>query len=199
MFGIIGKTLGTSVALTLAMLFTPIPAYSQIIDDPGVYVPDQVKNVDVDALVEYIDRVAYELAFSESASLTDIAEYDYERIVAWSAKIREKFELFYNTKRSNWPHSRARMYTIKYTTTAIMEDQVINPGLRYAISYLAGMMSNLSRSQSADLSNGLLVEDYNIGIGGIDKFDVLLASYAPAGMTGDPQNSTFERGQNLGE
>jgi hypothetical protein len=172
---------------------------SDVITDPSeIFEPSAVKNTDIASLAEEMDRTIYEMAYSESAKVSTLAQFDYERLVDYAAKTRAGVDKIRGTPRADWPFSYDRMYTIKYLTTEIVDDQVTNPALRWVIRWNSGMIANCTRSESAALSNGLLINDYNRLILGLNKLDAYIAGYSVEDDQADrPQSSPFQLSDNL--
>lgn len=189
-----------SLALLTAMAFLPSFASAQAVTDPpGIFEPDAVKNVDVASLAEGMDRVIYEMAFSESANLQTLLQYDYDRLVKYYQDLSDTVGIVCTTQRADWPFSFERMYNIDYLTTEVVDEGITNPALRWTIRWTSGMIANMSRSESASLSNGMLVDDCDRLAQGFDKLNVYLAQYeVEADQADKPQSSPFQQELNVG-
>lgn len=171
---------------------------TNITDPAEIFEPAAIKNTDIASLAEEMDRIMYEMAYSESASVSTLTEFDYQRLIDYSAKLRTGIETIRNTDRADWPFSYDRMYTITYRTKEIVSGDVTNPALRWVIRWSSGMIANSTRSESASLSNGLLINDYARLVLALDKLDSYLANYDNEDTQSDrPQSSPFQQAHNL--
>ena len=167
------------------------------LQDP--YDPDTVRNMDIVGLVERIDRYVFDMAEFESASLNEIISYDIERLEQYSRALRTYSSMISSASSMDLPHSYPHMYEIKYITKELNPDNVKNKAIRDLIRLYMNAWVQLSRSESADRSNGFMAADYDRFLLIMDRADQYLATYVQSVLPVDtPHSSSYETDQILG-
>ena len=155
--------------------------------------PKTVRNPDVVGSVERADRYAYDMAKFESASINEITEFDVTRILSYNNALRTYITTLNDAPATDNPHSYPGMYNVYYLTQDFDFDSVKNKAIRDIIRQYVNLWVNLSRSESADKSNGFLTFDFTRAMTHLDRIDYYINSYIKAALPIDlPESSAFE-------
>jgi hypothetical protein len=155
--------------------------------------PTNVRNQDVVGAVERADRYAFDIAKFESANINEITDFDMTRIQSYMAALRGYVNTLNTAPATDNPHSYPGMYTIYYLTQGFNFDTVKNKALRDILRMLVNTWVNMSRSESADKSNGFLEFDVSRWNLHIDRIDFYIDSYIKQALPLDlPESSAFE-------
>jgi hypothetical protein len=159
--------------------------------------PKNVRNQDVVGSVERADRYAFDLIKFESAMLNDITSFDMDRIISYVNALRTYVNTLNDAPATDNPHSYPGMYTIYYLTEGVNFDDVKNKALRDIIRMLVNTWVNMSRSESADRSNGFLPFDVTRWNLHLDRIEYYIKSYIDESLPLDlPESSAFEDANN---
>lgn len=155
--------------------------------------PTTVRNPDVVGAVERADRYAFDMAKFESASINEITEFDVTRILSYNSALRTYITTLNDAPATDNPHSYPGMYNVYYLTQDFDFDTVKNKAIRDIIRQYVNLWVNLSRSESADKSNGYLTFDYNRAMTHLDRIDYYIKAYIAEALPLDlPESSSFE-------
>ena len=159
--------------------------------------PKNVRNPDIVGAVERADKYAYDMCRFESASINEITEFDQTRILSYNNALRVYITTLNEAPPTDNPHSYPGMYNIYYLTQDFDFDSVKNKAIRDIVRQYVNLWVNLSRSESADKSNGYLVFDFTRAMTHLDRIDYYISSYIDQALPLDlPESSTFEDSQN---
>ena len=155
--------------------------------------PVNVRNQDVVGAVERADRYAYDIVKFESAFINEITNFDMTRIQSYVTALRTYVNTLNEAPPTDNPHSYPGMYTIYYLTEGLDFDTCKNKALRDIIRMLVNTWVNMSRSESADKSNGYLPFDVQRWNMHLDRIDYYIKSYIDVALPLDlPESSAFE-------
>ena len=155
--------------------------------------PKSVRNPDIVGAVERADRYAFDMCRFESASINEITEFDINRILSYNSALRTYIQTLNDAPPTDNPHSYPGMYNLYYKTEAFDFDSVVNKAIRDIVRQYVNLWVNLSRSESADKSNGYLVYDYTRAMTHLDRIDYYIDSYIKQALPIDlPESSKFE-------
>ena len=128
------------------------------LDNP--WEPKNIRNSDAVGAVERCDRYTYDLTKFESAIQNVITEFDMARIQSYISALRAYVNTLNSAPATDNPFSYPGMYRIEYLTENIdIDAEAKNKALRDIIRMLVQTWVNMSRSESADRSNGFEVFD----------------------------------------
>lgn len=157
------------------------------------WTPTTVRNPDIVGSVERADRYAYDMAKFESASINEITDFDVIRIQSYNSALRTYITTLEQAPATDNPHSYPGMYNIYYLTQDFDFDTVKNKAIRDIIRQYVNLWVNLSRSESADKSNGFLGFDYQRAMTHLDRIDYYISAYIQQALPLDlPESSSFE-------
>jgi len=155
--------------------------------------PVHVRNQDVVGAVERCDRYAFDIMKFESAMLNEITSFDMDRIQSYVAALRTYVNVLNQAPATDNPHSYPGQYTIYYLTNGMNFDSCKNKALRDIVRYLVNTWVNMSRSESADRSNGFLPFDVTRWNLHLDRIEFYIKSYIEEALPLDlPESSAFE-------
>lgn len=154
--------------------------------------PKSVRNMDVVGAVERFDRFAFDMAKFESAVLNEITQFDLARIQQYNTAMRTYVDTLNTAPLMDLPFSYPSMYTIVYLTENFEFDSVKNKALRDILRMYVNGWVQLSRSESADKSNGFLSYDVHRFHLIMDRIDFYIASYINQALPLDlPESSQY--------
>ena len=165
------------------------------LDNP--WEPKNVRNMDVVGCVERADRYAFDMTKFESAMQNIITEFDMGRIQSYVGALRTYVNTLNSAPATDNPFSYPGMYHIEYLTENVDFDQVKNKALRDIIRQIVNLWVNMSRSESADRSNGF--ETFDVGRWNLhlDRIDFYIQGYIDQALPLDlPESSQFEDARN---
>ena len=122
------------------------------------YAVKEVLNQDVAGLVERVDEVIYEVSRSQSATVTDMRDFDRVRIDEYNAMLKRYATWISEAPNVDRPETHPRQYPIKYISESVNVD-VENKSLRDLMRSYQALISEMSNSQSAKMGNGLTTHD----------------------------------------
>ena len=154
--------------------------------------PKSVRNPDIVGAVERADRYAFDMCRFESASINEITEFDINRILSYNSALRTYIQTLNDAPATDNPHSYPGMYNLYYKTESFDFDSVVNKAIRDIVRQYVNLWVNLSRSESADKSNGYQVYDYTRAMTHLDRIDYYIDSYIKQALPIDlPESSKF--------
>ena len=155
--------------------------------------PKNVRNMDIVGAVERADRYAFDMCRFESASQNIITEFDITRIQSYNNALRLYVDTLAAAPATDNPHSYPGQYTIYYLTENFDFDTVKNKALRDITRMYVNLWVNLSRGESADMSNGYTKFDLHRFHLHMDRIDYYINSYIEQALPIDlPESSAYE-------
>jgi hypothetical protein len=157
--------------------------------------PNQIHNYDLVTFAKKVDTAMVGILNSESSKVNEILPVDMGRIESWNSSISNYMNLLFTTERVDAPHSTGDTYTINYLSSQADFDALINEDLAWVLRDYASMIKQQTRSDSAQISNGILEDDYNRFVSAMNKMQVLLVAYKDSTVAplDQPQESLYER------
>lgn len=160
--------------------------------------PKQIKNAEMVLIVEMLDTDIVELSLSETAGVTAFLEYDYDRLVTYSAQLRTTNDAMAAKPRADFTYSKDTTHDITYQSENLDFSKVANEHTRLFMRYFADMMMQNARCDSANARSGITEPDFNRNVIALDRLDIWLQSYQVGGTPDTPQQSAYERAQRAG-
>ena len=133
-------------------------------------------NQDVAGLAERIDEVIFEIARSQSANLTDMRQFDRDRINSYNLMLVRYATWVTSAPDIDLPETHPREYPIKFISEDVDAD-VENKALRDLIRMYRALITEMTNSQSARAANGLTVHDKRRFDLVLEKIEQFLTSY----------------------
>lgn len=160
-----------------------------------IYTPVEVKNFDVVGVVDRIDRVTYEMATSESATLNEFMPDDIIRFMRMWNDVNQYITTIDGLARCDLPHSFPAMYSFGYVSKEADVDfeSVKNAFIRDLCRLTTNAMIQWSRSESADASNKFLPADKDRWDRMFARGNTMIEQYIEVVKPGDhPESSNYE-------
>jgi hypothetical protein len=158
--------------------------------------PTIVNNMDVVGTVERLDRYCYDILRFESSRQNVITEFDLARIRTYIDASRIYVDTLNNAPSTDNPFSYPGQYTIVYLTKDYNFAETKNKAIRDIVRMWVNTWVNMSRSESADRSNGFSPFDVTRFNLNMDRMTYYLDQYVIESLPLDlPESSQFQDAQ----